>query len=471
LFESEHVIAEYIALSHRWGVSGLITTTRGNLKEHQAGIAWDALPKSFQDAIQVARILNVQYLWIDSLCIIQDDQQDWETESTKMSSIYASAHLTIAANTSNGLLLGPQAARTLGQHVVIVEIPDTEPLKIHVRWRRDHNKFYAGSLETYIAEAQLDYPLSKRGWCFQERLLARRVLHFTDDEMVFECKNDVQCECGGATLKGRSANPLKSYYRQVLNKVYYGHFADNAWEAWTTVVTPFIRMSLTYRTDALPAVAGIASRFDGQELGNYVAGLWSNYLDIGLFWIAEINRPREKPEWTGPSFSWVSLAGTCVVDNLYWYLLTPDHREQLQKHFEITDIMINVAGLNPLGSVESASLHIHGYLVEAEIRASFNGIRNSIIVTINGRETKTRAFFEQVRIEKLVPDRPFFMFIGFSFYENDRHRNPPTDGTFATILVLLPVGNNRYERIGIIPQFSFDLDDLASRETLDFELV
>lgn len=90
----------YVTLSHCWGMQRVITTTMNTLAERKAGIPLSDLPPTFQDAVQLTRRLGVKYLWIDSICILQDDISDWEKESALMGSIYSSSYLNIAATHS-----------------------------------------------------------------------------------------------------------------------------------------------------------------------------------------------------------------------------------------------------------------------------------------------------------------------------------------------------------------------------------
>jgi hypothetical protein len=87
-------------LSHCWGLSHRITATSATLDRLKKEISLDELPKTFQDAIIIAERLSVQYLWIDPLCIIQDDPLDWRAESSKMADVYTQSYLTISASTS-----------------------------------------------------------------------------------------------------------------------------------------------------------------------------------------------------------------------------------------------------------------------------------------------------------------------------------------------------------------------------------
>jgi len=92
---------KYIALSHCWGDSrSILTTTKLTLKPRQQNIEFNDLPRTFQDAVQITRALDVRYLWIDSLCIVQDDEDDWQVESGRMAEIYLGSYLTVAATGS-----------------------------------------------------------------------------------------------------------------------------------------------------------------------------------------------------------------------------------------------------------------------------------------------------------------------------------------------------------------------------------
>lgn len=93
-------IQRYNCLSHCWGTQQPLKTTQQNYSQHLASISWDTIPKTFQDAIQLTRDLGVRYLWIDSLCIIQNNAEDWDRESANMCNIYGNSHLTIAVTPS-----------------------------------------------------------------------------------------------------------------------------------------------------------------------------------------------------------------------------------------------------------------------------------------------------------------------------------------------------------------------------------
>ncbi|TVY15628.1 hypothetical protein LARI1_G006275 [Lachnellula arida] len=87
----------YATLSHCWGKTILIRTTKKTFRQRKEGMKWETLPPTFRDAISLARALGIQFLWIDSLCIIQDDKRDWEREAACMAKIYSNSYINIAA--------------------------------------------------------------------------------------------------------------------------------------------------------------------------------------------------------------------------------------------------------------------------------------------------------------------------------------------------------------------------------------
>ncbi len=100
LLESSDQKEQYISLSHCWGGEKPLITTRATLDDHKAGIAFSSLPKTFQDAVKITRKLGIRYLWIDSLCIVQDDPADWQAEASRMATTYRNSWLTVSATSS-----------------------------------------------------------------------------------------------------------------------------------------------------------------------------------------------------------------------------------------------------------------------------------------------------------------------------------------------------------------------------------
>ncbi|GKU10369.1 unnamed protein product [Fusarium langsethiae] len=177
--------AKYIALSHCWGetVLGKIPsycTTKNNISARENGFSTDDLPATFQDAIEVTRQLGLQYLWIDSLCIIQGDEEDWAQEAGRMKNVYASAYCTLAATSARDSNSG-FLKRTVNSQYIYVQ--DNLGRQIYVC--SDPADF-----DTDVERAELN----SRAWVVQERFLSCRTIHFGAHQMYWECGEEVYCE-------------------------------------------------------------------------------------------------------------------------------------------------------------------------------------------------------------------------------------------------------------------------------------
>ncbi len=176
---------KYLALSHRWGSPGQHRTFRTTKADVQGRkerlIEVSDLPKTFRDAICVTRNLGVPYLWIDSLCIIQNDAEDWNRESKRMEQVFSSAYCTIAAVCASGT--------------------DDGFLKAHPERQCVTMRAPISSALYHVCEAIDDFgqhvdqsELSRRGWVLQERTLSRRTIYFTENQSYWECGRGVRTE-------------------------------------------------------------------------------------------------------------------------------------------------------------------------------------------------------------------------------------------------------------------------------------
>ena len=177
---------KYTALSHRWGNhpptkdDPRYCTTDGNLSARLNGFSLSKLPKTFQDAVRVTRELGIGYLWIDSLCIIQWNADDWKREAGRMEDVFASAYCTIAATSavdSNAGFL----ARNRGDEYVRVQ--DAAGNQVYICAHMD-------DFEKDVEQVELN----KRAWVMQERVLAKRTIHFSANQTYWECGEGVHCE-------------------------------------------------------------------------------------------------------------------------------------------------------------------------------------------------------------------------------------------------------------------------------------
>ena len=173
----------YIALSHCWGPlkeNEKFCTSKHNIKQLKVCIEEDSLPRTFRDALTITRGLGIKYIWIDSLCIIQDDEDDWERESIKMERVFSDAYCTIGASSARSSLEGFLAYR----------LP--RPC-VQLQTRSAGTLYVCPAIDDFRSHVELG-ELNRRGWVLQERALSRRSIYFTSTQVYWECGNGVQCE-------------------------------------------------------------------------------------------------------------------------------------------------------------------------------------------------------------------------------------------------------------------------------------
>ncbi|KAF4337521.1 serine threonine kinase [Fusarium beomiforme] len=287
--------ARYLALSHCWGRltrEETFCTYKDTLKSLKEAIPFDKLPRTFRDAVTVTRGLNIQYLWIDSLCIIQEDSADWQAESGKMEDVFNSAYCTIAASSSTSSLDGFLNARE-ERAVIGIQTPK-------------------GPL--YLAEAIDDFHkhveqgiLNTRGWVFQERALSRRTIHFTSKQVYWECGQGVHCETL-AQLQNRESALLgdSDFPTYGLQK-----YKDDSIRLVQYLYKTYSELNLTNTTDRSKALLGLEKRLGRVFKSRAEYGVLSVYFERLLLWQVEVPQERILYPKAGrvPSWSWMSTMG------------------------------------------------------------------------------------------------------------------------------------------------------------------
>jgi hypothetical protein len=405
LYESKRELEPYLTLSHCWGKTQIITTTTITKEERIKEIPWSSLSKTFQDAITVTRHLGFRYIWIDSLCIIQDDKHDWDMEAANMALVYKGSQLTIAATSSKDGTGGCFGKRMEGVieriwnstkvsrfvDLLPMRAENFKPIDIEVhdfegkaqrfcaRLGLNHDPWdYYGSNESAdfsrslldmlgipgVASAQWqpDYnkellqksgvPLLQRAWVFQEQTLSPRMVHFGPYEMVWECRNGLQCECSELN-RSPSVGPQRT--NPSARKAYAVFSGDKSFDdkfphllspmvAWQHIVSIYTQHDLTYERDRLPALSGIA----GQKMieDRYLAGIWASELPHALFWTSNLfsKDARRSDEYRAPSWAWPSMLGPIY----FWPQRGISQAKTVAKYL---DGSCTLAGVDPRGCV------------------------------------------------------------------------------------------------------------------------
>lgn len=310
---------KYLTLSHRWGKPEPTKLTWENMAEFSRQIPALSLSKVFKDAIQVTRCLGFRYLWIDSICINQDDSVEKASEIRRMQSIYQFSQLNLSATSGeNGLVFerDPKSVLPILRKKKHSESPASENYG-------DFLMISAGPWETNVDLGSLN----ERAWVVQERLLAPRVLHCCYNMMYWECpclratEVDPQGEMNHDHVTNSvdfRTNMKRDFLMASTNtgrsrKPRGWSELETRFESFNLIVRSYyFPKSLTYPRDRLPAISGVARWFMtrlGLSPESYLAGLWRESLLEPLLW--HFDRPPKSTAVrdleAGPSWSWASV--------------------------------------------------------------------------------------------------------------------------------------------------------------------
>jgi hypothetical protein len=281
---------------------------RSTLQAFLDGIDVDSLPLTFRQAILLTRSLGIEYIWIDSLCIVQDDEQDWANECTRMTSVYMNSFINIGANAtrdSRGGLFQQRSWKSVNPlSVRLTYIP--------TNWYRKPVILLPNPEGGNLLD---DAPLGDRGWVVQERLLAPRTVHFLKHKVVWECD---ECQASETDITGKLENTNFSKRTHLAIPIAPGNSsADRTTQflsTWSDIVKLYSTGKLSVATDKLVAISGVArymfeNRQDDRSL-QYYAGLWSRDFESQLTWSASYFSVGSRPQtYVAPSWSWASYNG------------------------------------------------------------------------------------------------------------------------------------------------------------------
>jgi hypothetical protein len=303
----------YLTLSHCWGGQLMMKLLSSNVRAYEKAIQEQTLPATFRDAITVTRQLGFRYLWIDALCIIQDSDEDWEREVGKMASVYKNCRLMLSAmdstNSGGGLFLDRNDD-------VLFETSEQLSKKCGLP-----TGVYAHPKRAWFLKAVWQGALSQRGWALQESILAPVIIYFCGQQIFWECRQVQISEDGTLTTVEQRRPSAPSRAIQLIPEPGTEPRPDK-YDFWYSIIEEFSHRKLTFSTDVLPAVTGLAQESAAAIDDVYVNGLWKNDLAKGILWEARGNisssswrmalaRRTEKSATRAPSWSWASVEG-CV---------------------------------------------------------------------------------------------------------------------------------------------------------------
>ncbi|RYP32856.1 hypothetical protein DL768_011122 [Monosporascus sp. mg162] len=416
---------EYIALSYCWGDGNRLRTTKSNISELLQAVDEEELPATIRDAIEVARYLRVRYLWVDTLCIIQDDTQDWIHESAQMAAVYGNAFLTISASSvASSRLSFLHASRDNGEVLFQLDRNATGGR------RRDCNgsdgatgsgvlavrKTMCSGFHQNPHKAIVD-PGMCRAWMLQEYFLSPRVVSFSTDEVQWVCRTLRACECGNPEeLDIPRIEELQQKIKRVQGyNMKKGDLEMMPYcsEFWAKVVEAYCRRELSWARDRLPAFSGVAREYartlseirlattatTAATRGSlrYIAGLWEAGFLGELCWTKESSQDSAPGDYCAPSWSWASVAGEVFLCDRRRYSEFVPRAEIL----EAACALVNPD--DPFGQVvrEGTHLRIRGAVLEAKMQLTRKSPKGAVEY-----QTAYGTVFLDCKVETVVIDKP-----------------------------------------------------------------
>jgi hypothetical protein len=425
-----------------------------------------AMPKTYRDAIQITRKLGIQYIWIDSLCILQDDPKDWEQEAARMASVYEGAQVTIAA--------------AWGKNGDSGCFHDYHPSMVIELQERGNSKGYTKGttrlyLRPYPKERKYlgDASLNSRAWTLQEIILSRRVIFFAEDQLYWLCASLYESEdrlehINNMAETALSLPSLGLTVRQPEVPLY------ELYESWQSTMENYSLRSLTFSGDKLAALAGITQMFSKVVKDVPVVGLWRNHIYKGLLWKVPPGM-HGKPDSEAvialniPSWSWIKVHGP---------------------------VQMKVSGAEPCVEISSASVSWTGLPLTSKItHASIMG-RGKLIRILDTQKDENQACMcavKRICFEPLFNEPPTYhrahwyidecalefkitlscLLIYLEDVRDRRSSDPSVMQISALIVGAVQNSHSKstYHRIGIVDFHEFPRDIYDSSSEIDFTLI
>jgi hypothetical protein len=289
---------QYLTLSHCWGQKKFTTLLRENMETFCSGIPNSMLSKTFKDAAKATQELGFRYIWIDSLCIVQDDYEDWNEHATLMGSIYSNSVLNLSAIDSvdgdGGCFFRREAQKVYCWKLHLKD--EQGPMDSQV------SKLWLCCPEEFVVKHWGGNVLSARAWVCQERCLAPRSLSFGQRELIWQCREHRASETlpngfsdGTVTIPG-----ILSGLREQLS-------VQRLLGVWGSIVSDYSKGKLTYWSDKLVAISGIARLVTQKRDMDYLAGLWREHLVRQLVWGTDLTSVSPTDQYQAPSWSWAAI--------------------------------------------------------------------------------------------------------------------------------------------------------------------
>ena len=303
----------YVALSYVWGLQAQRQTlTRSNydILSKKGAIKPDDLSRTISDAAAVVEMLGERYLWADSLCILQDDQDDLAAQIPVMGQIFARSLVTIVAAASIDANSGLPGVSTQARSIqrILGPVKGGVLLRTCIPKQMKNSDVGPEFGSHYLENSKWD----TRGWTFQEKLLSRRCLYFMKEQVYWECQCGSWCEetcletSSGYRFEWESRDPqFVSARKFPPGKRMAGE--DAIW-AFSALIENYTSRTLTYELDGYRAFSGLLQILENLTGASIFWGIHVSEFSRILCWHNEESATL-RPGETFPSWSWLAWTG------------------------------------------------------------------------------------------------------------------------------------------------------------------
>lgn len=359
LYATNGQSGKYVALSYCWGQKQPQRTTTENLAANFHSIDFEALSPTIKDAVTVTRSLEMRYIWIDALCIIQDSAEDMMKELANMANVYENASITLVAASAAGADEG------------FLEPKPIPKIDLRIPYGQQGTLFLRNQRYVHEIDAATD-PTESRAWCLQESLLSRRCLVYSSLHLYWACQELTYADQNVRLAVNPDYLPDNvHHFVQNLPAVFrtprqgdnllVGDWAQ-LWAFWRNIVSEYSSRQISFLTDRLPAISAVAKKVQGVSGDEFYAGIWKSNIAHEFLWMkarkenllsSQVSPVQPRPHvYIAPTWSWLSCLGRVAYLSC---AICPE--------FKVQNITVDLANrLQPFGPVKSGSVTLIGRL-------------------------------------------------------------------------------------------------------------
>ncbi|OCL05864.1 HET-domain-containing protein, partial [Glonium stellatum] len=446
-------------------------------------IPLECLPRTFREAVNITRAIGQRYIWIDSLCIIQDSIEDWEAEAAKMAEVYSKSLCTLVATSahSNGGCISLRDSNEVTSATLVLSSQSGS-------LSRKVTIFPRLPIDNELVEKA---PVSQRAWCLQEQELSTRSVQFTSHQFLWRCKTATTSE---GAIRGAMENPagrinladFKACYEYVKRELFGSSNARGAdlnsasivskttqdlsheyYTYWYKTMESYANRNITIEADRLPAISGLAQRQVIYWDDQFLAGIWAKDILPGLLWrqrtlFGEGGRLKRPKGFIAPSWSWICLSAPVVFEPspFSWKGVGPEIHDRVWLN-PLNPIFVDAeivhAGKDSYGQVRSGRITLSGRLRAGKCPQKESSSPGEFLVDVQDPITKKfvgRVYFDT--LADMESHRSITCLCMFEWIVRDLPRN---GGGLALVPKSEDSACNEYTRVGFVDMLETTLFD------------